>query len=74
MVSLSEKAQKDLFSILKLQKNIRGIGAGSTAQWEPSTQNLLKEVSEFVKEHAPTSFTLSVDDNGNPNVSFTWST
>jgi hemolysin activation/secretion protein len=67
---LPDKAQQDLISLLRLQKNIK---RSSTAQWDPSVENFLSKLSIFVQEHNPNSFTVSVDDKGNPDVSFTWS-
>ena len=68
MEVLSDKTQQDLISLLRLQKNIK---RSSAAQWDPSVENFLSKLNKFVHEHNPSSFTISVDDKGNPDVSFT---
>ena len=70
----SDKMRADLQDILRLQRNIKRIGAGGTAQWDPATQNLLKKLGTFVNEYNNLTFTVRLDDNGNPNIDFTWTT
>ena len=71
MSMLDNDTQKALLCLLRLQRNIKRVDA---ARWNSSVKNFLKELSDFVKKHKPTSFTIRVDGNGNLDVSFVWST
>ena len=68
---LDDDTQKALLCLLRLQRNIKLVDA---AQWDSSVQNFLMKLSQFVDECKPTSFSIKVDNNGNPDVSFAWST
>lgn len=72
MPAMSEQMQNDLLTISDLQRRIRQL-AVSSSSYEPLMRNLLEKLGEFIAKHRPTSYTISVGAEGQPNASFTWS-
>ncbi len=70
MLILTDQAKHDLHNLLKLQRSIKRIDA---TQWDSSIETFLDLLGDFVKKHEPSSYTIRTDENGNPDVSLTWS-
>ena len=72
MQAISEQMQNDLLQMLSLQRRISTLGVGSS-NYESWMRTLLKQSGEFVVKYNPTSYTICMDAEGQPKVSFTWS-